>query len=319
MTTLRAGTRGSPLALWQTERVREALHANGAHTELVRIMTAGDIDRVTPLGRFGMPAIFSRELDEALLDGRIDFAVHSLKDLPTILPDGIALAAVSDREDVRDALVSRGGLRWSEIPDGATIATSSLRRQAQLLRARPDLQVVDLRGNVGTRVDILDRTPGFAAILLATAGLVRLGLDARITERLSLELMLPAPGQAALAVTVRAADAGVTAAVRAAVHHSATARAVTAERALLRTLEGGCHVPVAAYAEFIDPAASLLHLRARVISLDGRQMVEGAHRGEVTTPEQADALGTELAERLIPDGASHILAAARRHAETRLE
>jgi hydroxymethylbilane synthase len=298
--------------------VCDALQAAGQRTELVQIMTTGDIDRVTPLARFGMPAVFSRELDEALLDHRIDFAVHSLKDLPTNLPEGIALAGVSAREDARDALVSRGGLRWADIPRGATIATSSLRRQAQLHRARPDLQIVDLRGNIGTRIDRLDATREWSAIILATAGLVRLGLEGRISERLPLELMLPAPGQAALAVTVRSDDHDVAAAVKAAVEDSVAARATAAERALLRFLEGGCHVPVAAYAEFAGPEPEVLRVRARVTSLDGRQITEGTHRGLARSIADAETLGAELAERLIADGASHLLEVARRQAESRL-
>lgn len=310
---LRIGTRGSPLAVWQAEQVREALQAGGHLGTLVQVETSGDLDRTTPLGRFGQAAVFSRELDEALLDDRIDLAVHSLKDLPTELPEGISLAAVSAREDPRDALVGRGSLRWADLPRGATIATSSLRRQAQILRARPDLRVADLRGNVGTRLQVLDATPGWSAVILATAGLLRLGLGSRIGERLPLDLMLPAPGQAALAVTVRADDSAVTEAVRPVVNVAAVEMAVTAERALLRTLEGGCHVPVAAFAAFDDQSPELA-LRARVISLDGRDLVEGAVRGGTQSLEQASALGELLARRLISEGARRILEGALRHA-----
>jgi hydroxymethylbilane synthase len=308
VTSLRIGTRGSPLALWQSERIRESLILGGSPAELVRIETAGDLDRDTPLGRFGRPAIFSRELDEALLDRRIDLAVHSLKDLPTELPEGIVLAAVGPREDVRDALVGRGPLRWADLPREATIATSSLRRQAQILRARPDLRVADLRGNVGTRLDQLDATPDWTAVLLAAAGLVRLGLADRIGERLPLELMLPAPGQAALAVTARADDAASTLA-RAAVNVTTVELAVVAERALLHILEGGCHVPVAAFATF-EPEAPELLLRARVLSLDGRQSVEGSMRDRVEDSARAASLGERLARRLIDEGARRILHSA---------
>lgn len=313
MRPFRAGTRGSPLALWQTERVREALHGLGRATELCRIETGGDLDRETPLRRLGRPGVFSRELDEALLNGRIDFAVHSLKDLPTRLPDGITLAAISSRGDPRDALVGRGPLRWAELPTGATVATSSLRRRAQILRDRPDLLVADLRGNVGTRVQKLDTTPEWEAILLAVAGLVRLELASRIGERLPLDLMLPAPGQAALAVTVRGDDITVANEVRRTVNDPAAEFATTAERALLDTLEGGCHVPVAAYAEFVGGA--VLRLRGRVLSLDGRNVVEGSVQLEVTSAEHARALGELLARRLMANGAELVLADARRSAE----
>ncbi len=304
---LRIGTRSSPLALWQTERIRELLGARSIGSSVVPIETTGDLDRETPLGRFAQPAVFSRELDAALLDGRIDVAVHSLKDLPTVLPEGIALAAVGPREDPRDALVGRDALRWSELPDGATVATSSLRRQAQLRRARPDLEVVELRGNVGTRVDHLDRRPEWTAILLATAGLVRLGLEHRIGERLPLDLMLPAPGQGALAVTARADDAEVRATSHAAIDDGAVHLAVAAERALLHTLEGGCHVPVGAIAEWESRPGGRLRLRARVLSLDGRECVEGASSGAATRLEEALALGAALAERLLARGADRIL------------
>lgn len=316
MSFLRLGTRGSPLALWQAERVRSALGLAGCRADLLVITTTGDLDRSTPLGRLGQPAVFSRELDEALLDRRIDLAVHSLKDLPTDLPAGIALAAVSTREDARDALIGRHPMRWADLPRGATVATSSLRRQAQIRRARPDLQVTDLRGNIGTRLEKLDQSPDWAAIVLAAAGLVRLGLGARIGERLPLDLMLPAPGQGALAVSVRADDAPVFERVRAAVNDARTEIAVTAERSLLRTLEGGCHVPVAAYAWF-ERDQMELSLRARVVSLDGTDTVESAIRAESPSPTHARELGETLARQLLADGAAQILRTARRLATAR--
>lgn len=313
MNLLRIGTRSSPLALWQSERIRSALARQRVAADLVRIETTGDIDRGTPLGRFGQPAVFSRELDQALLDGRIDLAVHSLKDLPTDLPSGIALAAVSEREDVRDALVGRGPLRWSDLPEGATLATSSLRRQAQILRARPDLQVTDLRGNVGTRLEKLDSTRTWSGVVLATAGLVRLALADRIGERLPLDLMLPAPGQAALGVTVRVDDATTFKLVRDVVNAPVVEIEVTAERALLGALEGGCHVPVAAFAKCETSTGSLV-LQARVLSLDGREAVEASERSDVTDPSQAWALGEQLARRLLSERADRILLAAKEEA-----
>jgi hydroxymethylbilane synthase len=310
--TLRVGTRGSALALWQTERIRELLTGAGHPSERVEIHTTGDIVQDVPLARIGTTALFTRQIDEAMLAGRIDVAVHSLKDLPTELPPGIAIAAIGQREDPSDALVGRGPIRLSEVPRGATVATSSLRRRAQLLHARADLRVQDIRGNVGTRLAKLEGNPEWSAILLATAGLLRLGLGRRIGERLPPEVMLPAPGQGALAVTARADDAEAIAAARAAVHHAPSALAVSAERAFLRRLEGGCQVPVAALATLESAAgATALRLHGRVISLGGDRLAEGREQGPVRTPEDAERLGSSLAERLLGEGAAGILAEVR--------
>jgi hydroxymethylbilane synthase len=307
---LRIGTRGSALALWQTERIRRLLDDAGHPTERIEIRTTGDIVTDVPLARIGSTALFTRQIDEAMLVGRIDLAVHSLKDLPTTLPPGLVIAAVGEREDPSDALVGRGPMRWSDLPKGATIATSSLRRRAQLLVARSDLRVEDVRGNVDTRLAKLDRTGHWSAMLLATAGLLRLGLETRIGERLSPDIMLPAPGQGALAVTARAEDAETIAAVRAAVDHAPSALGTSAERAFLRRLEGGCQVPVGALAT-LDTQGATLRLRGRVVSLSGERMVEGEDIGTVRSPEEADALGTALAERLLGEGAAGILTEAR--------
>jgi hydroxymethylbilane synthase len=308
----RVGTRGSALALWQTERIRELLTAAGHPTERVEIRTTGDIVQDVPLARIGSAALFTRQIDEAMLAGRIDLAVHSLKDLPTSLPPGIAIAAIGEREDPSDALVGRGPLRWSEIPRGAAVATSSLRRRAQLLHARPDLQAHDIRGNVDTRLAKLDGNPEWSAVLLAAAGLIRLGVGHRIGERLPPEVMLPSPGQGALAVTARADDHATIAAARAALHHEPSALAVSAERAFLRRLEGGCQVPVAALATLESAAGeTALLLRGRVISLGGDRMVEARERALVRTPEDAERLGAALAERLLGEGAGDILAGVR--------
>jgi hydroxymethylbilane synthase len=309
---LRVGTRGSALALWQTDRIRERLTDAGYPTERIEIRTTGDIVQDVPLARIGSAALFTRQIDEAMLAGRIDIAVHSLKDLPTELPQGLAIAAIGEREDPSDALVGPGPIRWSEVPRGATVATSSLRRKAQLLRARPDLQVQDIRGNVDTRLAKLDGNREWFAILLATAGLLRLGLGHRIGERLPPEVMLPAPGQGALAVTARADDAAAIAAARAAIHHAPSALSVRAERAFLRRLEGGCQVPVAALAtlESADGAMAL-RLQGRVISLGGDRIAEGTERGLVRTLQDAERLGSALAERLLSEGAAGILADVR--------
>jgi hydroxymethylbilane synthase len=304
---LRIGTRASALALWQTEHVRARLHAAGVPTERVEIKTTGDLVQHVPLAEIGGRALFTRQIDEAMLEGRIDLAVHSLKDLPTTLPDGIALVAVGEREDPRDALVGRGPIRWSALAERAVIATSSLRRRAQLLHLRPDLEVRDVRGNVDTRLSKLEANSEWAAILLAVAGLVRLGLEARIGERLPPAVMLPAPGQGALAVTARSDDPAAAAAASA-VQHSATARAVAAERAFLRTLEGGCQVPVAAHATL---RGDQLHLHGRVVALRGERGVEGQDSSAARDEPAADDLGVRLAERLLEQGAASILADVR--------
>jgi hydroxymethylbilane synthase len=306
--SLRIGTRGSALALWQTERVRGILGEQGVATERIEIKTTGDVVLDRPLAEIGSRALFTRQLDDAMLEGRIDAAVHSLKDLPTELPDGIALAAVGLREDPRDALVGKGPLRWQDIPPGATVATSSLRRRAQLLRARPDLHIDDIRGNVDTRLAKLDRSDTWTAIMLASAGLERLGFGARIGERLPFDLMLPAPGQGALAVTVRRDDSLSLLLVRRALHDVRVALTVSAERGFLNRLEGGCQVPVAAHAEV---EGRTVHLHGRVVSLDGRHAAEGHMTADVSDAHGSAALGAALAERLLGEGAHEILAAIR--------
>jgi hydroxymethylbilane synthase len=305
---LRVGTRGSALALWQTEWVRRLLLEAGHPTERVEIRTTGDLVQDVPLARIGSRALFTRQLDDALLEGRIDLAVHSLKDLPTELPAGIAIAAVGRREDPRDALVGRGPLTWAELPPGATLATSSIRRRAQLLHVRSDLRVVDLRGNVDTRLAKLDGRRDWTGILLAAAGLVRLGLGHRIGDRLPDAIMLPAPGQGALAVTARSNDAPAAAVARSAVHHLPTGFAVAAERGFLRRLEGGCQVPVAAHAEL---AGSSLRLHGRVVSLEGECAVEGIESAPVGNEAEADRVGESLAGRLLVQGSDAILRDAR--------
>ena len=309
---LRIGTRGSALALWQTERVRTLLAAAGHPTDRIEIKTTGDLTPNLPLSRIGSRALFTKQIDDALLEFRIDLAVHSLKDLPTVLPDGITVAAVSAREDPRDALVGRDSLRWADLPPGAIIATSSLRRRAQLLSARRDLQIADIRGNVDTRLAKLDGGKDWNAIVLAAAGLIRLGFADRIGERLPPEIMLPAPGQGALAVTTRTNDAAIRDLVRDAVHDPETAVPVAAERAFLRRLEGGCQVPVAAYArQYRHGSGSRLRLDGRVIALSGENMAEGTEEAVVRDEAHAAELGTVLAERLLENGAAAILSEVR--------
>jgi hydroxymethylbilane synthase len=289
--------------------VRGLLAEAGRPTERIEIRTTGDLVQDVPLARIGSAALFTRQIDEALLASRIDLGVHSLKDLPTILPEGIVIAAVSVREDPSDALVGRGPIRWSELPPSATVATSSLRRKAQLLHARPDLRVSDLRGNVDTRLRKLDGAEGWSAILLAAAGLLRLGLGHRIGERLPAGIMLPAPGQGALAVTARVDDTRAIDAARTAVHHHPSSLAVAAERAFLRRMEGGCQVPVAALGAL--EAGDTLQLHGRVIALDGSRMAEGQTSGRTGEVGEAELMGATLAERLIREGAGEILAEVR--------
>jgi hydroxymethylbilane synthase len=309
---LRIGTRASALALWQTERVRVQLAQLGYATERVEIRTTGDVVQEVPLSRLGGRAFFTKQLDDAMLEGRIDIAIHSLKDLPTELPEGIALAAVGQREDARDALVARQGLTWGTLPRGAVIATSSHRRRAQLLRARPDLELTDIRGNVDTRLKKLDGHAEWSAIVLAAAGLVRLGLSERISERLPFAVMLPAPGQGALAATIRADDAAAGEAVRRALHHEDTAIAVSAERGLLRRLQGGCQVPVGAYAT-VDRQGdqAMVQLHARVVALNGAVSVESVRSGSTATIEAAEMLGEALADDLLGQGGAEILRSIR--------
>jgi len=234
--------------------------------------------------------------------------VHSLKDLPTMMPDGIALAAVGLREDPRDALVAKHGLVFDTLPPQAIIATSSLRRRAQLLAARPDLQIVDVRGNLDTRLGKLDSNAAWSAIMLATAGLARLGLDGRISERMSFELMLPAPGQGALAITIRSDDQRTRGLAHTALHETDVGLAIAAERAFLRRLEGGCQVPIAAHATV---EGARVALQGRVASLDGRTVVQGTLVAGARDDAEASDLGTSLAEQLIGEGAADILTEVR--------
>jgi hydroxymethylbilane synthase len=309
---LRIGTRSSALALWQTERIGSLLSGAGYGSELVKIKTTGDLTPDVPLARIGSRALFTKQLDDALLEGSVDLAVHSLKDLPTQLPVGVVIGAVGEREDPRDALISRDHMDWGSLPHGAVVGTSSLRRRAQMLYHRPDLRVVDLRGNVDTRLAKLDKNPEWSAIVLATAGLVRLGLESRISERLPPDLLVPAPGQGTLAITVRADDQAVLGIVRQVVHQPGAALLVSAERAFLSRLEGGCQVPIAAYAEPSQKGSgNVIHLHGRVVSTDGRTMMERREHRSVITEEDAAELGAGLADELLVQGAGAILAGAR--------
>jgi hydroxymethylbilane synthase len=303
------GTRGSALALWQTRFVGARLSAihQGITIEHAIIQTTGDRITDVPLARIGDTGLFTRQLDRALLAGDVDLAVHSLKDVPTRLPSGLRLAAVLERDDPRDALVPAPGGpgRLEDIPARAVIGTSSLRRRALLARLRPDLQVEDLRGNLDTRIRRLS-DGHFAAAILAYAGIRRLGRADVVGEVLDPPAWLPAPGQGALAVVSRDEDDDVTSAA-AALDHRATRAAVTAERALLRTLEGGCQVPIGALAT----GEERLVLHAFAADDDGSGFVAASLDGPAA---EAAGLGERLAARMIAEGAGVVLERLRRRA-----
>ena len=292
---LRAGTRSSRLAVWQTDLVATRLRQAwpGLSVERVLITTLGDRISDVPLPRLGGKGVFTRELEDALRAGTIDLAVHSLKDLPTAFPDGLAIGAILEREDPRDALVAASPVTIDTLPAGARVGTSSVRRRAQLLARRPDLDVRDLRGNVPTRVDRV-LAGDLDAAILAVAGLTRLGLTAHIAEVLGTDVMLPAPGQGALAVEIRADDER-TGALVALLDDGDTRLATTAERALLAQLEGGCQAPVGALATFTS--AGVMRLEGLVIDLDGHDGVRRVVEAPVTDHAAASALGTAVAAR----------------------
>jgi hydroxymethylbilane synthase len=298
---LKLGTRGSALALWQANWTRSELENRwpGLVVELVPIKTTGDKITDVPLSKVGGKGLFTKEIDEALLDGRIDLAVHSLKDVPFQLPDGIDLAAVPQREDPRDAFLSNGP-RLEELQPGATIGTSSLRRQVQLRHHFPALNIVTLRGNVDTRLRKLAERQ-FDAIILAVAGLRRLGHESRITQILGDDVMISAAGQGALGIVCRTEDVS-TRQLLGSLDHMPTRTAVTAERGLLRALGGSCQVPVAGKAELVGEK---LFIKGLVASLDGSRVVTDSLSG---SPEQALELGVELGGRLLSKGAAEILA-----------
>jgi hydroxymethylbilane synthase len=300
---LRIATRKSPLALWQAEYVRSELQRlhPGLAVELVTFTTQGDKILDTPLAKIGGKGLFVKELEVALLDGRADIAVHSMKDVPMVFPEGLDLVAIGQREDPRDAFVSNTYAALETLPAGAVVGTSSLRRQCQLRHRRPDLVIKDLRGNVNTRLAKLDAGE-YDALILASAGLKRLGFHQRITSNIAPEFSLPAVGQGALGIEARVGDARIAALV-APLNDAETAACVRAERAMNRHLQGGCQVPIAGFAE---QQGSELHLRALVGSVDGQHIITDDIRGAVA---DAETLGVTLAERLLAAGAGEILRA----------
>lgn len=299
--TLIIGTRGSQLALWQAEWVQRQLKqiAPDISVVLKRIQTSGDKIQDVPLAKVGGKGLFVKEIEEALLKNDIDLAVHSMKDMPAVLPSGLHIICVPEREDPRDALLAGDKKKLDALPLGARVGTSSLRRQAQLLHVRPDLQIKMLRGNVDTRLRKLQENL-FDAIVLAASGLKRLGWDEHITECLPVDVSLPAIGQGALGIEGREDDGFVRNLVSR-LEHQPTRVTVTAERALLKRLEGGCQVPIAGHAVLQGESLTLDGL---VISLDGKRYVRYALSGSMS---EAESLGTKVAEGLLDRGAQPIL------------
>jgi hydroxymethylbilane synthase len=298
---IRIGTRKSPLALWQAYYVRDAIkHFHpGTQVELVEIISAGDKHLKTPLAKIGGKGLFLKELETALLENDVDIAVHSMKDVTVHLPDGLHIPVICEREDPRDAFVSNTYTSLGQLPNGAKVGTCSLRRKSQIAAKYPRLQLIDLRGNVNTRLARLD-AGDFDAIILAAAGLIRLQFNARIAAYIEPEEMLPAVGQGAVGIECREGDERVEALI-AALHHEPTAIRVRAERAANEKLGGGCHVPVAAHAILNDEN---IYFRALVASVDGNTVLQC----EYTAPlDQAQQLGERAASELIAQGADDIL------------
>lgn len=315
MTQLNIATRQSPLALWQAEHIQarlQNLYPN-LTVNLVPMVTKGDKILDTPLAKIGGKGLFVKELEQALYEKRADIAVHSLKDVPMELPDGLTLGAYCEREQPTDAFVSNNFAHLNDLPQGAVLGTSSLRRQCQIQHHRPDLNIISLRGNVGTRLSKLDNGD-YYAIILATSGLMRLGLTERIRHELDTQLSLPAVGQGALAIECRADDDEVLALLKP-LNHEPSRLCVLAERAMNRHLEGGCQVPIAGFAviDQTDENGELM-LQGRVGSVDGKTLLKAQHANALTNNAQeneqiANAMGIIVAEALLAQGADKILQA----------
>ena len=308
MNLVRIATRKSALALWQANFVKAELEAAhpGLQVELVPMSTQGDKILDTPLAKIGGKGLFVKELETAMLEGRADIAVHSMKDVPVDFPEGLMLHTICQREDPRDAFVSNSYQQLADLPQGAVVGTSSLRRQCQIKAMRPDLQIKDLRGNVNTRLAKLDAGE-FDAIILASAGLIRLGFEARIASFLEVGISLPANGQGAVGIECRSDDL-IVQQLLAPLEHQETRICVLAERAMNRKLQGGCQVPIGAFAVLQH---NELWLRGLVGQLDGSEILRSEIKGEAT---QAEQLGTQLAEQLLALGADRILDAVYRQA-----
>ena len=298
---LRIGTRGSQLALYQANWVKEKLtHAHpDLNVTLIKIKTTGDKIQDAPLAKIGGKGLFVKEIEEALIQRKIDLAVHSIKDVPTEFPKGLHLSVITQREDPRDVFISKEGRPLGDLPQKAKIGTSSLRRQAQLLHFRSDFELIPLRGNLDTRLKKL-KTMDLDGIVLALAGVKRLGLEEKITEIIPTEISLPAIGQGALGIETRQEDRKVEGQIQFLKDQDSWI-AVSAERAFLKKLEGGCQVPIAAFARIIGAA---LHIEGLVGTIDGKRLVRHHRVGPV---EKAESLGIELAEILLEKGAQEIL------------
>lgn len=299
--TIRIATRKSPLAMWQAEYVRDRLleaHP-GLQVELLGMTTQGDKILDSPLAKIGGKGLFVKELEVSMLEGESDIAVHSMKDVPVAFPDGLHLAVICEREDPRDAFVSNRFATLTDLPQGARVGTSSLRRQCQIRALRPDLKILDLRGNVNSRLRKLDDDE-YDAIILAAAGLIRLGFHDRITQFIDTDTSLPAIGQGAVGIECRSGDARINA-LLAPLNHRPTQIRVLAERAMNNRLEGGCQVPIGGHATLDGDA---IHLRGLVGEPDGSKIISGEVRGLAS---DAEALGIKLADDLLSRGAATIL------------
>ncbi len=295
------GTRGSQLALWQANWVKTALIGKhpGLSVDLLIIKTKGDKILDVPLAKVGGKGLFVKEIEEAISDKRVDLAVHSMKDMPADIPEGLCISAVPEREDPKDVLISRRGLLLHQLPQGARIGTSSLRRSAQIKHLRPDAEIVSLRGNLDTRLKKLE-TENFDAIILAAAGVKRLGLESRITQYLDDSMMLPAVGQGALCIESRKDDAEVLPLI-AALDHPATRTVVMGERAFLNRLEGGCQVPIAAHGKIEN---NWFVISGLVADLEGKTIIRETLSGVLS---ESESVGIRLAETLLSKGAGQIL------------
>ena len=303
MEKIRIGTRGSQLALYQANAVAAFLRDSqrGLETEIVKIRTTGDKVLDSPLSKIGDKGLFTREIERALLDKEIDCAVHSLKDLPTELPEKLQIVAFSAREDVRDALIAQDGMKLLELPKGSTVATGSLRRRSQLMHLRSDLNLVDIRGNLNTRLRKLEEE-GYAGMMLAYAGIKRVGMADKVTEILEPNKMLPAVGQGIIAIEAREGDGRIKELLRD-FNSEESETSALAERAFLRKLEGGCQVPIGVYTYFTNKKIS-----GMVASLDGEILIRDFVSLNANEPENS---GEELAEKLLSLGADKILAEIR--------
>ncbi|KJS88655.1 MAG: hydroxymethylbilane synthase [Peptococcaceae bacterium BICA1-8] len=299
--TIKVGTRQSQLAMWQTNNVVGILKEKWPkyNFEIVPIKTKGDKILDVALAKIGDKGLFTKELEVAILSGDVDFAVHSMKDLPTLIPNGLMIAAMTPRHDPRDVLISKNNYTFKELPKGAKVGTSSLRRKSQLLNARPDLVILDLRGNINTRLEKMNSNT-YDAIILAAAGVERLGWQDRIADKLDYDICLPAVGQGSIGIEIRCNDEEIYNLVQAA-NDENTELSITAERALLKSLEGGCQIPIGAIAEITN---NQLKLTAVVGSIDGKVVIRDSFSGEC---KNAEKIGIQLADILKDKGAITIL------------